>query len=136
MEIERLKELRENCEFAIKHEHFIPQQYNTDLLALIDAEIASQPTDCSTCIGCDCEPPLGETVKNCKAYVKRTQPTDDAVRLKKTVSDVTADLEYAEINEQGKVAVDVLCLRKIIDAIERPQKGSDDSFCNYCRTGG
>ena len=32
---------------------------------------------CSTCIGCECEPELGETVKNCKAYVKR-EPTDIA----------------------------------------------------------
>jgi hypothetical protein len=29
--------------------------------------------DCSTCIGCDCEPEFGETVKDCKAYVKREQ---------------------------------------------------------------
>ena len=48
-----------------------------DLTALIDAEIVRQSvTDeavrlCSTCIGCECEPELGETVKNCKSYVKR-----------------------------------------------------------------
>ena len=39
-----------------------------------------KPTDeavrlCSTCIGCECEPELGETVKGCKGYVPRL-PSD------------------------------------------------------------
>jgi hypothetical protein len=57
-------------------------------------------------------------------------------RLKAAVNNITYDLEHAETNEQGKVAVDAAYLREIIDEIERLQKVPDDHYCNYCRTGG
>lgn len=54
-----------------------PKTIETILTALRQYQ---KPTDeavrlCSTCIGCECEPELGETVKDCKAYVKR-EPSD------------------------------------------------------------
>ena len=40
MDKKRLEELKENCEFAIKHGHFMPEPDNVDLLALIDAALS------------------------------------------------------------------------------------------------
>lgn len=44
MDKKRLEELKENCEFAIKHGHFMPEPDNVDLLALIDAALSHEAT--------------------------------------------------------------------------------------------
>jgi hypothetical protein len=44
LSIERLRELKADCEFALRHGHFIPQTDTKDLQRLIDAEIGRAGT--------------------------------------------------------------------------------------------
>ena len=81
--IEEMAQASDRAHYSQDGNHVkLPVSLKTIDLAIAALRQYRKPTDeavrlCSTCIGCECEPELGETVKNCKCYIKR-EPNDVA----------------------------------------------------------